>query len=439
MTIKTSNKYYIKNNYIFSDICDEISLKERIKFDNFDLKNNNLIDNNKLILDKLDEIFNRGDKILKISGIIENFDEINTKISKKNKKEMEEEFQIPKEDDYDFIEKTSQLDILRQLSYSYDGKDYDGLKSKTKEYVKDNKLIEEKKNKQLNEQIADQEKITASVKQRIDEFNAKNIQLIKDKINQTKKKIKDTEKEKEMLELLFTKKDDINVKKEEITKYRKKIEKHNFKIEDNELGIEILKAKISQIEDSIKLGRKKCPSLLLMVITLGFIYWSDFSNCNNKKIRLKNKISSIKEKNLIIQRKIHKIESKIKICERDLKKESADYAKKLEEVHHKAEELDNKRKDYENKIATLSKDLEVTEKKLMEIEKKYDEYRLELDKLKRLKKEFNDFSLKKILEKLEEFDKQRMMDVDTIETYKSKLKKQSIKIDGEWIIDASKL
>ncbi len=425
--------FYIKNNTIFSSKPTELELFNHIE--HFDIPDEiNFLKNNKHVLEKLNSNISKINKKIPISGIIENYEETKTKVEDlyKNKKSN---FKKPQDDDYTFIEKTSQIDIIDQLIKTSESQDIIDLKKNIFQYIETTKEQEARKNKTLNEQIKEENEKLRKEEEYLEKYKRENIFILEEKIKEEEKQIKTFSDKKRKIEELFGSKKQISKIEEQILKTEEKIERLEYKIEENKLEIEIIKSKISQIDDKIKLGNKKCTRIIPLLLSLGLIYWTKYSDCRYAKMLLHEKIGKIHEKNLLIEKKIHKLKSYLDQKKKQSKKTNIEESKKQDQINMQIEELDEKIKTKEGLIKHAKEEINSKQDKIKHFNENLDSIKLRLKDLENIKHEFEQNSSQKIKEAIENIQTIRESKIERVTKIKKQLENQKTLIDGEYIVE----
>ncbi len=424
--------FYIKNSIIFSTNKTDLFISDEIPEIELPNETKNFLKNNKEIISKLEEIKNRPRKCIPLTGVIENFETISKFIE--NKTDKKKNFFKPDDDDYDFIEKTSQLDIVKQLSWSVNGNDVEKLKQKLNDYIEFASLDEKSKISNIEDQLNNENEILTNIKEDIKDYKSNYIITIEKKILSTQTQIDSILEKKKSLEEIFIAKSSISELENEIRNLQTKINEYLFKIEDSKISIEIIKSKISLVEDNMKMGKKKCPSIISFLATAGLIYWTSFSDCTYIKAKLKSKIRKINEKNLKIEKRIHKCKTLLNQKKSVQKTKDIELSRKQELTKNKIEELEIIKDKKEKEIIELKKELEKKEKVLNEKLDTEKDQILEIEKLKSIKREFETYSCSSILELIMKIDEDKKNEISSIEDLKVKLKHQKTNIEGSWIV-----
>ncbi|MCA9459945.1 MAG: hypothetical protein KC550_05345, partial [Nanoarchaeota archaeon] len=302
MNNQTSDKnkveiFFLKNSQVFSNKTRKLQIIKEIPEFSLENKDLNLFENNHRIIKKLQWIIEEDRKTLPIGGEIQNFSQIREEIEKKfnDKKLKKKYFSKPKEDNYEFIEKTTQIEILEQIHKTINNKDLINLKNEINEYIKKKQLLENEKINDLKKQIKSLEDKIKELEKLIQIITKEEIDILNKKSSEHKKEIENLSKKKDKLQEKLDyegKQDNISIY---IDKLENKFKNIKFKIEENKLEIKILKTKVSNLDDEIKMGKKKCIKPISFILTLGLIYWTSYSDCKHYKIKLHTKANKIIE------------------------------------------------------------------------------------------------------------------------------------------------
>ena len=435
--------YFIKENIIFSNETKEINFLKIPELKDLEFnKKNDIFINNKINLEKLKNILkqitnnnnnsNNTQNKIKISKPIKNYEEILKQILKlkKNNKLIK-----PANDDYEFIEKTSTIEILKQILKPINKSDFKKIIEITNNYIlkikNDEKAIIENNIEKLELEKNKIQKIKLEKKdilKKIEKLKKRNNELTKniEQIIEIKKQL-NTNKEEELKLIQYENK---------IKKFTKKENKIKYLIEDKKLDINFFETKINSLKDNIKLGKNKCPNFILLCLTLGISYWFKTENCEYKIIKNKNKINKIKEKIILLKKKLHQITREIdKIKELENNIEQKDKKEQLE-IKNKNEELNLKNKFYQKNIENNQYKIEKYLKHLNNYdERNLDKINNKIIELTSIKEEHNKYSSEKLIEVAKEIEKQLNKQYTDLEKILNSIEKQKIEIKNEFICE----
>jgi hypothetical protein len=424
---KKKSKFYIKDKKIFSDKYEEIFITE--KYDSIlPDENENLIEDRKIIYNFLNN--NKKIKKIKTFGLIKNYEKI-LNIIKTNNIKIEK---IQENEKYDFIEKTSQIEILEQIINNYDMHDLILIKKELEKRLNKKANEEEKKIKEIRDNLNKNKNELEKESSKKRNFEKENINILEKNIIEEEKKIEKLFKKKNELEEVFIEKEENVQIEKELIKLKEKEDRNKYLIEESKLQIEILKAKLNQVEDKIKMGETKCLSLVSMFLSLGLIYWSKYSDCKNLKFRLKNRISKENEKNLYREKKILKISNEIKLKHYNLKIKNSQFIKIQEKSQEKLNEIDKQINKSKKIIETQREKLKENKIKLEKITKLIDNLKEKIEKIEKINSEFERYSKEKIETLFKEIWEKKSTNINQIKTIVSDLKKQKVPIEKEGII-----
>lgn len=427
--------YWIKNNTVFSSNKSQIEIYEKLPQIDIVKEHSNFLKKNKEILEILDNLKKKEPKKIEIYGNLEDYKSIKTyleELFKKNKSL----FKKPISDDYNFIEKTSQIEILEQFLFQANQKnELEELKNKINIYCDSIENEEKEKLSQINEQITYENQKLKNLKEEYNLFKKSKIIALEQKILETEKQIENNCKKKSVLENLYQCSEDEKSSRKNLIEVERKIDKIKFQMEDNKIAIEITKAKISQINDKIKMGKKKCVNILLLILTLGFIYWTRYSDCKHIKFSLEEKASKIKEKNLLLEKKKHKLEHDLEMEKKNSQIKLIEYNKKQEEVNEKIEKLEEDNKENQKEIKLIKEKLKINSKDLEFKQEEIKKKEKSLFDIKSIKLEFEENSTKKIHDIFNKIENQINSSIEKITKLKVQLEIQKINIDGEYIYE----
>jgi len=437
--INKTNTYFIKNKIIFDKSIKEVKILENVELNEEIIKkltikhDKNIILNNKIIIETIDNLFQEiNSKTIKISKPISNFKQIKEKIENYSKNE----FKKPENDDYNFIEITSSIEILNQIKKKLE-ENKDIILNKLSQIIKlDINLWEEEENK-IFIKIKEEIKIKENIKEKIN-INLKNIEEeINNKNNNIDfiySNIKKLSKKKEELLNNSQTKEKLKELENNIETLKNKLENHNYQDKKNQAKINSIHSKIQIINDKIKLKQKKCPNPILLIITLGLIYWTKYSTCNYKKLKLKQKINIIKEK--ISKDKINILELNEKIKnktkeEEKIKKQEIEIKKENTEIENKLTiQIAKENKNWEKEEIELEKIKKEEEK----LNNELNHIKIELIEIKAKLEEYIKYTTKIINQILDDKKNKIKRNIEQINDIKEKLEKQKTNIKDEFII-----
>jgi len=420
--------YYLKNNLIFSNNKKEFT----IILGDSDIEIDSSVSfpkSNELLLKEINIFEKNNSKKIEILGLIEDFEEMKKKIELKKYEKLEE----IKENDYKFIECTSQIIVLNNYIEKLKTQHFKLLDSSVNKYLKEIIDIEKRKVNALKNNIA-------SNKKKIKKLNLDKKNYEKNEFENIKKKIESLNKELELLEKKEKKLEEkinyeeINPNSKKIEKILKKIDKHEYKYNDLEFKIKIYEIKKKNLTAEQKKGTKKHISPFLFVLTLGLIYWTPYSEIKNAIIRNQQKTYTIEMEMLELKRKIKNY--KQQISEIKLKKEDSnkDNVKKKENLISEYSQISIDINSKKKEILKQKKEEDKKEEKLLHIQEKISSLEIELDSLTSLEKHYQTISSTTIKDKILSLRYLNKNNLEELETIKNTLESQKININGEWCL-----
>ncbi len=430
--------FYIKNKLFFSDNKEEIEIYPEIDNINILGDHSNFLNKNKEIIQILEDYIKKQPKRISVFGVYKNHKKVSEELEKKFK-QNKSKFKKPSLDDYNFMEKTSQIEILNQLINQSNYKDkLEDMKNKIQTYSNAIKSEEAEKTKQLNEQIEMEEEKLEQKKRDKKIYEEEKIVWLEEKILETEKQIERNLEKKEKLEKVYHESDAEKKSKKELISAEQKIEKTKFQIEDNKIAIEIIKAKVSQINDRIKMGKKKCIKPIPFILTLGLVYWTEYSDCKHIKFTLEEKANKIKEKNLVLEKKIHRLEHELDTKRKASNQLLQEFNKLQEDTNKKIEELEKENRNNEKEIEKLKRKLDENGKELEKKRKEIEDAQKDLTKILSVKLEFDENSTEKMVKQTKEIEKKIVISIEKMKEIKQLLENQKINLEGEWIVKVDK-
>lgn len=421
-------KYYIKNNLIFSDAISKIKILDKIDEIKIPTGNKNHLIDNKILITDLDKLLNNSGRNFEISKPIENFEEIEKKINE-NKSKLKK----VTSDNYEFIEKTSAIDIIKSILTTVENSNLNHLELEVKEYIQKNKQKELEKNTQLEESI-DLEK------SRIKEFEKKKEKILEtskvkqlEKLELQKEKINDEIKKNENLIEAQN-----NLSKNKSKTLNDKIKEIDEQQENLKFEIKISKNTIKSLKASLKLGKTKKFNWItgiLMVFTLGLIYWTKYTDTKYFILKSQEKIAKYEEK--ITKLEQEKFNLKKKIINENKKEDSKTLEKKEKEKNllKSNDDLFLKIEDIENKIKDIKAEIKKEDEKIESYDKEIAKQENKILDLETTRNEFEKYSTKKIKEKLDNLLNLKEKKFEELTKIKDKIKSQKTQIKGEFIIE----
>lgn len=428
-------KLYIKDNNIF--LADTAEYFFPIEIENIEIpkdSKNHLV-NNKILISDIQKLKNKETKKIELTKKIDDFDDLKSKISKlyindKNK------FKTPKSDDYDFIEKTSQIEIIDGIlkNYMTNTNSFDTSDNNINNYIKSIKSLEKQKFAQVEEQIEIENSKLLKINQEKEEFKIENIDNLLAENEKSNKKLKLLENKKTKLDDYFTKKLDLTNNDSKIEKINEKINDYNSKIKENEMNVEILNAKIKTLKNNIKLGKTKSINIFLFIITLGLIYWTKYSDSKYQLLKLTEKKNKQEERNLIYKKNIFKLEKILDKKSSQNQKNNVKTAKEEEDIQNQIDDLDVKITALKIDIKKFDEEIKLKSKDLKKFDIDIDKINNKIIELTSIHEEFKKYSTDKLKKEFDLLKGKKQSQLKKLEDLKKQLKSQVIDIKGEWII-----
>ncbi len=410
--------YYCKDGKVYSSKKTTIHLpKDFTSFIEHTYENQEITSQN--IFSILEEYKNKGTKEHELYGIINNYSKIISSLEKETPKE-------PEQDDYVFLEITSQPLVIQQLKEiitKVDAnfpphliiKELDDYEHKRVRKKKEFEKELEKNQEQLEKQ---QQKFKELSTEEIHKKEKRNEKLIKD-ISDLREKEKSYEKLLEESSKKYSKNSDIS-------SLEKEIRKLEFQKETLTFDIELLRAKLKTLKNEKKLGITKKVSPGLLILTLGLIYWTKYATIDQQITTAHLTILKKEEKISHLKKKIFVLEHKKETQQEEYATYAKEHAKEQENIATKIEEIQQHISNNSKEIQSLEKELEKAHKQLEPIKEeitskkeKISKITTEIEKIEKYTKE-HAFELirsieenhQKLLLKLEDIEKQ--LDQQTI-------------------------
>lgn len=424
-----TKNFYVKNFLIFSEDKEEITLYSAPEA-LLSTHSPDLIHNNRQIFEQLENIETGHSRKLEVSGRIARKD---LKIILENIEKSKEKHE-PESSDYVFLEKTSQLDILEQLLTNLPDKTLTVFVDDVKAYIEGTKRNEDlilDALKTKTEQLQTKLKTIGEEKR---DYQKKELDSIKKKRELEEKHISQLEEKREKLEVAFSKEDEEleNVRQQKTIE--KKLHKLRFKSEDINIKIKIFKAKITSLNDRIRLGQKKVIRPILFILTLGLIYWTSFSDCSYVKALYQGKVNRQQEKLLILQRKMLKLRNDLEELKQEEQEKQKERVKSNRSSEKTRENLEENIKESANQIKELKKEEEEKEKWVKKYEDEERTVHEHLKEEENTMKQYEEYSCKNIQKKLEELLSKEQETISLIKELKKDISEQKTKVKGDWII-----
>ncbi len=438
----TNNQtYYIKDNLIYSKNTSKYNLPrnyENILAIPDETKNH--LTNNKIVINQLEKIKENHTREVELGEAIKDFKETKTKIetAKKEASPTNITFKKPQDDDYNFIEKTSQLEIIENILLQHENKqDFNDFKEKIQQYIKHAKTEEQKKNSQIDEQIDIETNKKYKQNEEKDKFINNHIKPIENKIKNLKQKLEKLKKEKETANENLTKSLQRPKTKNTQKLYENLQKEEEIKQNINNLkhDIKILKAKVQSIKDDMRLGTKYCVNIWLAILTLGFIYYTKYATCKNKILRTKKKANKKNQKILMLEQKLYNLGIENEKLQKEENKNNQIKTKNTDEIQTKLDELEQEIEKTKNEIKNEEKLQTQQEKDLDKFDNQITKITNKIIELESTKEEFEKHSTKAIQEIFDEIRETKEKNIQKLKELKTNIQNQKTEIKGDWIVE----
>lgn len=411
-------RYFIRDGNIFSSDITEISIM-KLPDDISINTNHDPTSCNRNIIEKLDKILKNKKKV-RVSGLLEKVPQAEDLIISEIKDEIE------------FMEKTSQMDILEQLSKNLEGEQilekYEKLLLKVAE---ENKVTQQAKISQLEEDISEldkRKKILRKEKSTLkDQMLTKNLERkdIEFDLKKRNEDILEIRKERPSILLAY-----YNRKSEKI---RKKIKRLETNIKSINYEIEILQTRGDSLREKLKLGKKKNPHSAFLILTLGLSYYNRKSDIRYQLSHIAILINKNKEDIININQKITRLKTRLSILEDDILKKEEKRASRKKESEEKIKNLQKITHTLVEDLKKTNIEIEKISQKIGSKTKKERDLNTRIQNLKEKIKGHHTYSSEKLLEKFEKLKEQREKEKNEIKTLLERMRTQKINIKGNHI------
>lgn len=422
-------RFYIKDNILYSTNKENIKIYNIEKLSETSYEGSDFFTNNKAIITKINEIIETP-KEISVCSQIKNFDSIKNQIKNLDKKNIKK----VKKNDYEFIEITNSLEIFEMLKDNLKfSEKYKKCKNVLEEYLQEVKNLEKVKEDKFNLEIGELKLNIKNKKNEIDKYKEKNIFKIE-------KKLKEKERVREKINLNISNlnneiKLNLNEKNpkelEEKLKEKEKIEKD---IDSKEFEILLIKGKNEILEKKIQLGKIKSPNVILMILTLGLIYWTKFSNIKYQIINNELKITKIKEKKLRNDVKLKKISKEIDNLNSIIKEKSKSTKTKNDILTKKISELEIEDKNNTDEIKTITSELKPHYEEIEKINSEIEKINFNITIVEDLKSNYMKNSSKEIERKIGKIENLQKQELEKADNLSKSISNQKIKLKGDLII-----
>ncbi len=422
-----TSKIFIKGNIAYSNEEKVFLIPQKIETLRINNDEKHLFETAKRISDFLEKQKDNN-KEFKISGKFENFEKIKEKIEILEKEKLKK----PEDSDYEFIEKTTQIEIIEQILTSIDETEIDEIKSEMELVLKTLKQSQDNRISTIEQQIEVENTKKTKILQAKKQEEKNILEPLREELKTMENRQKSLLEKEGKLSSLMEKKEDNGP--ENPYEIQMKIDKLQANIENNLMEISILENKISTLNERIKLGKKKNVSPLEFILTLGLIYWTPYSECRYQAGRLKLKILKLKEHNLKAKKKIYNFEKENEFKKKKNSEMVKQNEKKKEDIIRELNEINKENQKLNKNIESQRKEIEKGEKSLIRFDKDINEINERIIDLESVKEEVEKYNISVIENKFAELKKERVDVKIELEDYKKALQNQRVEIDGEWII-----
>lgn len=397
--------YYIKDSIVYSSSATTLTIP--YEFESFieeELTPENIIE----ILDKY---YTNGYREYTIYGVISDFESVKEKIASATKNK-------PSEEDYSFVEITSQLLVIKQLK--------EMITTVISQFPPENviKILDEKEQK-INEYRKELEKKLKKTKQQYEKKKKKYDSQLNEEVEkryndneELKKEIDTKKKEKNKLEeQLSSLTNSQNISKE-VSKLNSEIENISFKKQSLEYDIDVLEAKIKTLKNEKKAGYTKKVSPLYFILTLGLIYWTKYATLTHQIssihiaiFKKQETISQLKKKLFI---KEHKKNSLLEQQQLSAKEQT----QKQEELAHSIESIQETISQLQEKFEKNQKAIEKAQKELNPLKEDLEEEESAISTLEKNLEEIQDSIKEKgfeIIKKTQQYHNELLEEITSIE------------------------
>ncbi len=412
-----SKKYFISDNIIY---LSEKESFEYVNFKDFDKFNNEM---------KLKDIleFLQNKKTIFFSKPIENYLEVKTKIENLEKDKIKN----PQDDDYEYLETTSSIQIIEQLIKVLKEYNLETIEKNILEIFEGKRKIDNSKKLNIEKEIELNNSELNKIKTELEKIENKELKLLEKEISQKEEEILKLEKKKEKLEPSSS----FFSRGNKLKKIEKKIKELKNNIEDLEIEIKIVIEEIEIFKKRLKNGEYKHLNPLLVILTLGLIYWTKHSDIKHIIGKLTIEIAKKKEKILRLQKKISHLQRDFDFHNEKIKEENVKKYKTEEKSLSEKEEIEIEIKEIEKSLEKVNLEVEKKSLEVSSLEKQVSEREdalINLESLKEKLLESDSFKIETEIEITKEKIKQEIKDLEEI---KDKLSSQNTILKGNLILN----
>ena len=417
--------YYIKDSLVFSSKEKVFQIPETFdSFLNSKCSYEELTKEN--IMDVLEEYSKKGYREYTIYGIIDDFSTLKPKIEQSEK-------QQPSQEDYSFVEITSQTLVLNQLKDIVLNIQAEFPPENIIKLLDENEHIYSKHKKELDKEYEKTQKKYEEEKNKYKNLKKEEIEKQEEKKQTLEKEISSLKEEESEYEKSLERKTKKQTSSKNISSTDKQIEKLEFEKEKLEYDIELLQARVKTLKNQHKLGIKKQIKPLPLIATLGLFYWTKYSSTAHELrakqleiLKKQEKITSLKKKIFVLQHERESYQEEEQNKAKKHAKEQEDLATSLENVQNKIAEKEEQLNSTEKELEKAHKKIDPLEQNLSEQEERLTSLKKELEKYSHSPKE-EGFSIIKQIQQ----DHQGVL--EEIEATSHKIENQTINYKGEAI------
>lgn len=419
--------YYCKDSKVYSSKKTSIFLPR--EFSTF-LEHNS--EHEKISKEKifpiLEEYKTKGVKEYDIYGLIPDYSKIIESLEQAEKTE-------PAQDDYAFLEITSQPMIIRQLKEIITQVDTNFPPQSLIKELDDYEHERVKKKKELERELEKNQEQLNKEQIRYNHLCDEEIHKKKNRNQKLLKEISNLKEKQTNYEKLLQASSKKYSKNSTLSSIKKEIDALTFEKETLNFDIELLRAKLKTLKNEKKLGITKKVSPTALLLTLGLIYWTKYATITQqitsahlKILKKEEKISHIKKKIFILEHKQETQQKEFSSYAKELSKEQETLANKIEEVELQISNNSKEIKTLEKELEKAHKQLEPLKTEIASKKEKIQKITAEIEKLEIATKEHAFNTIKEIEEK----HKKLFFELEGVE---QQLEEQTISFKGEGKIE----
>ena len=226
---------------------------------------------------------------------------------------------------------------------------------------------------------------------------------------------------------------------DDIVNMKTKINQSEEQINEYKFNIKLLKNKIKELSLEKKTGKKKYYNwinTIFMILTLGLLYWTKYTNINYFLLIYKKKILKFEEKIVRLQNKIEKLKSKLKSYQEKYNKEIGEEKKIIiEKTEIEINKITSKLEIITNKIKNLQKNIKKEDIKINAFDKNISKVENKLIELEAQKTQIEKYSYKKVEKAIKDLIENIKEKEKELIEISDKIKSQKTEINGEFIFE----